>query len=55
MPRGDNQVFTMDKVLECLALIKEGASTKSLRLKYGCSKQTILDIRYNRTWKIINR
>lgn len=41
--------------IECLALIKAGATTKSLCEKYKCSKNAIADIKHNRTWKIIKR
>ena len=55
MPKGDNQVFTLDMAVECLELLKAGATTKSLCEKYKCTKQTIADIKYNRTWKGISR
>ena len=50
-----NQVFTLETATECLKLIKEGTRTKDLCLKYKCSKPTIADLKFGRTWKDIPR
>jgi hypothetical protein len=49
------QKFTLETATECLKLIKEGARTKDLCIKYKCSKPTIADLKLGRTWKDIPR
>ena len=56
MPKGsESQIFTLTTALECLELMRGGASMPSLRERYKCGSRALADLKFNRSWHCITR